>query len=469
MHIGHAVAAGRHIAGIGGQRKIPATNIDNFAVRVTHTANGQHHLRQVGVVGIAKACGRRYQHRRVRCVREFSPGNAGVIATRYAVQVRNRRIVGQRDGDDARQRARALAGLTRAAGQVVVVAVVDLDAVSTRRIRLVDGRVVGCAVVVQRIQKRRHVGPVGTRVQVDYKRFADAGAGAIDRADGGPGAAVKGVLDVAAFKVYRAHCGRSNTGHTQHITRHIDVGKAHRHTATTKIGAGGIEVSIRYGGAGAGQQLDRSRAGRLAAVLNRGRVGVGAGDCRRIIDSRHIDRAGVGTGLLANLVGVVVPYSERHRAGQRICGVVGVGVVRSVDVGDRPQDGLVVDKGVNTTEGQNTGAAVVTAADRAVTGDGQNIARLQVGRDRDGGMMDFGVIKIAEHQIGVDDKGGTVLGVASRAAAVDYRRVVDCRQVDRLGRRTGGCAGQIRIRIGQAVGQRACGLAGVVGRVFRSA
>ena len=187
----------------------------------------------------------------MRRVRTFGPGHRAGHTSSGAIQVHHRRVVDRGDGDGAGQgRGRIQRNASRAAGQVVVVAVVNLDAVGAGRIGLVDRRVVGGAVVIQPVQKRRHVGSVGTRVQVDYKRFADAGAGARDGADGGPGRSVQGVVDVVINAPHSA--GASASLDAQHITRHVGIGKAYRHATATKIGADSIEVSIGYGGARAG-------------------------------------------------------------------------------------------------------------------------------------------------------------------------------------------------------------------------
>ena len=196
MLVTHTVTANQYVAGVRGQRKGGTANGDNFSVAIAHTTDGKHHLRQIGVIHISKRGVRCYRHRRVRRVRKFGPGDDGVIATRCTVQIHHRRIVGRSDGDGTGQDIGILRCFAGTAGKVVIFAVVDLDVVGTRQVCVVDSRVVRTAAVVQCIKHRRHVGPVGVNVQVDDKRFADAGVGAIHRADCDPNGAVAGVLNI---------------------------------------------------------------------------------------------------------------------------------------------------------------------------------------------------------------------------------------------------------------------------------
>ena len=133
-YIADRVCADMNTGMIYVQSEARPADVQHLVDAIIQPRNHQLHLRQIGVIHISKRGVRRYRHRRVRRVRKLSPGDAGVIAIRCTVQVHHRRIVGRSDGDSTGQGIGVLAGLAGTAGKVVIVAVVDRDAVGTRQV-----------------------------------------------------------------------------------------------------------------------------------------------------------------------------------------------------------------------------------------------------------------------------------------------------------------------------------------------
>ena len=83
--------------------------------------------------------------------------------------------------------------------------------------------------------------------------------------------------------------------------------------------------------------------------------------------------------------------------------------------------------------------------------------------------MHLRVIRVRSHRHRcIDHRRRCVFGIGQiRAATGEHRRVIHRRHIDGLGHRAGGCTRAVRVRIGQAVGQRTRDLVVVAGWVFR--
>ena len=289
-------------------------------------------------------------------------------------------------------------------------------------------------------------------------------------ADGGPSRSVCGVVDVVATAAHGASAGSGLNA--QHITGHIAV-QRHRDAAAAEGRARGIEVGIAY--RAATEQGDRRGAAAHTRLLQRRWIGVGAGEHRRVVGSRHVDAArNDNAGGRTQGVRVGIGRAEADRARQGVGAAVGVRVVRTVGVGHRPQNRLVIFFGVSAAQRQypvdvTRHRDVGTACLRTNGGarHRQHVARVAVLRDGYRGAVHLRVVRVAQSQSAVDRHRIGIFKISQGAAwQCDHRQIIGRRQVDRLGRRARGGSRRIRVCVGQAVGQRARGLAGVSGRVI---
>ena len=286
----------------------------------------------------------------MRGVRKLRPCNAVVGSITAAVQIHHRHIVRWRNGYRTSQRCRILRRFACTTCKIVVVTVIKRNAVSACGIRVVQRWVVGGAAVAQGVQECRNIGLIGTRVQIDNKRFNFAGACTINRATCCPSGAIGRILHVIARALYSSSCECSRCN-AQYIARNISIGKRNGNFAAAKVCDYREEISIRH--AGNIQQLLFARAAAFACYFNRCWTAYTAIDHRHIIISSNIERACSDyTCCGSNAIAVSIGNAEGNRARQRIGAVVCVRIIGGIDVGDSAQNRFVMLFGIGARQGQ---------------------------------------------------------------------------------------------------------------------
>ena len=160
--IAHLETAGSDIGVIRCKLEVYTTDFQYFIVAITQPSHSNLHLGQISVVAI-RECGNGSDiDRHVRDVGSFCPGNGIILPCNATIQVHNRRILSRSNGDrtgDCRGGQRRWA--TRIATCLGIVAVVDDDRIATRRVRVVNGRIVAGALVSQGSQNGFNLGNGG--------------------------------------------------------------------------------------------------------------------------------------------------------------------------------------------------------------------------------------------------------------------------------------------------------------------
>ena len=192
-----------------------------------------------------------------------------------------RRVIHRRDGDDASQGIGVERGGT--ARQGVVVAVIDLDAVTTRGTE--RRRVFRRAAVTQGAEHIAQVGLGGTGIEVNHQRLAaNAVVGGVDGTDRDPTGAIM-PLHVAATELDRIGGRRDTAGQVQYVTARVGR-QTQCDTTAAEAGADKIDIAD----AATGEQRHRRDTRPRGHVLLHRRIRDRRRQCRGIIQLDHAHR-----------------------------------------------------------------------------------------------------------------------------------------------------------------------------------